>query len=629
MLTAGSPHKKERVEKELNISSCFWSEANPKGGYAYEHVVSSQTDAQDKRGMRIIGCIMVIAFSGVSIGHAQNGKIRSGLWHVHGWPEGIEMDWETIAIADSVQHVTKLLFQHLHSGGYYLASLDSMRIEAASTHLYIDPKPPLSLQDLSIEGNQVVSEEALRARMDLRPGKTWNADLLEADIQRLLLYYNRLGFPLAQISISSLEFTDEAVVRLALGLSITEGPKLQLAAIEIINADRVRPSYVRRVTGLRLGEQLVDYNPAGIQRKLLETSFFEAIDPPVLVPRDSNEVAIRITVKETPPGSFDLVLGLLPSGDGGVNLVGNGHLSLHNLFGHGRTMALKLDRLPGQVSSVEAHIRDPYVAGTPFSGEVRFEGYQQGSTYNQQRYGAEVGFRLPSGIEALTNLSSEQTRPGQDGLALVGTPPRQQIPRSSTVFYGIGFRYVRLDDALNPRKGWFLETRFERGRKERSNFLRTAEGDTTTERSAFRQERLTASTRVFVPTWKRQAWVLGGDAFALNSSVYDESDLFRFGGATSLRGYDEDRFIGRFVGRILTEYRYQVERQSFAYLFFDLGFVERPDLGNQAASRTTYPGFGLGIQFESGVGLINVSYALSSESGPTNGRIHVGLSFGL
>lgn len=579
--------------------------------------------------MRIIGCIVGLLFCGVSVAHAQSDVLRAGLWHVHGWPEGVDAGLQELQPTDSLQQVVTVLFDRLHAEGYYLATLDSVQQKGAEAHLYLEVKKPVVIREFRIEGNAAIPEEEIRARMDTRLGRTWQESLVEADLQRILLYYNRMGYPLAEVRIAHVGLTAEATPGLAVHLRIIEGPQLQLAAIEIRNGDRVQPSYVRRVTGLRLGEPILDYDPVSIQRKLLETTFFEAVDPPVLVPRDSGGVALRLTVRESPPGSFDLVLGLLPDGDGGVNLVGNGHLSLHNLFGYGRTMALKLNRLPGQVSSVEAHIQDPFVAGTPFSGEVRFEGYQQGSTFSQQRYRAEVGFRLPSGIEALTNLSREQTRPGQDGLALIGVPPRQQIPRSSTLFYGIGFRYLRLDDALNSRKGWFIESRFERGRKERSNFLRTAEGDTTTERSAFRQERLTAAARVFIPTWKRQAWVLGGDASVLNSSVYDESDLFRFGGATSLRGYDEDRFIGRFVGRLVTEYRYQVERQSYAYLFFDLGFVERPELGSQAASRNTYPGYGLGIQFETGVGLINVSYALSSESGPTNGRVHVGLSFGL
>ena len=41
------------------------------------------------------------------------------------------------------------------------------------------------------------------------------------------------------------------------------------------------------------------------------------------------------------------------------------------------------------------------------------------------------------------------------------------------------------------------------------------------------------------------------------------------------------------------------------------------------------PGFGLGTQFSTAVGLVNASYALNPDDGPASGKIHVGLSFGL
>lgn len=577
--------------------------------------------------MRIIGCILGVMFWGATSVFAQTEDVEA--WQVYGWPDGVGAWGDHAVRGDSLSPVGTLLLDHLRKHGYYSATLDSTQIRGRVQHVYITPGLRVRIDQLIVRGMQEVSKEAVLQQMDLRPSEVWRPDVLEADINRLLRYYNRLGFPLAEITVASVRPNTSDEGGLAVELHVKEGPQVRLTALEIVNAERVQPEYVARVAGLSIGETLVSFDPSAIRQRLLETRFFETVEMPELVQRESTEVAVRIAVKEAAPGAFDLVLGLLPNSEGGVNFVGNGHLNLQNLFGGGRTMALKLNRLPGQVSSVDAHVYDPYVGGTPFSGEVQFAGYQQSSTFSQQRYRVEVGFRLPSGIEALANLSREQTRPGQDGLALVGTPPRQQIPRSSALFYGIGFRYQRLDDALNPRKGWHVESRFERGRKERSNFLRTAAGDTTTERSAFGQERLTFTGRAFIPTWSRQVWVWGGDASALNSSVYDESDLFRFGGATSLRGYDEDRFTGRFVGRLLTEYRVQLERQSYAYLFFDLGFVERPTLGNVAADRTVYPGYGLGMQFETGVGLINVSYALSSESGPTEGRVHVGLSFGL
>ena len=106
--------------------------------------------------------------------------------------------------------------------------------------------------------------------------------------------------------------------------------------------------------------------------------------------------------------------------------------------------------------------------------------------------------------------------------------------------------------------------------------------------------------------------------FVWNAAL-DDGDLFRLGGARSLRGYDEEQFSGDAVGRAFVELRHLIDEQSYAYLFADLGVVEKE----------TYPGFGIGVQFRTEVGILNVSYAMNDREGWTQGRIHAGISLGL
>lgn len=290
-------------------------------------------------------------------------------------------------------------------------------------------------------------------------------------------------------------------------------------------------------------------------------------------------------------------------------------------------MALQLNRLPGQVSSVDVHVADPYLLGWPLSAEGRFEGRQQDSTYNKQRYRAELGYRFVEGLHAFGTVTREVTRPGQGGIRLVGGA--QRVPQAEALFAGLGVRYRQVDRSINPRRGLYVETNFERGEKERVARTVTAEQDTVQETTQLSQERLEASGRAFIPVLLRQVFVLGGEASALLSDAFDQSDLFRFGGATSLRGYDEERFLGNFVARLLTEYRYQLDRTSYAFVFFDLGYVETPELVDQPATRGFHPGYGIGIQMGTNVGLINFSFASNTEDGPTSIRAHFGLSLGL
>ncbi len=227
----------------------------------------------------------------------------------------------------------------------------------------------------------------------------------------------------------------------------------------------------------------------------------------------------------------------------------------------------------------------------------------------------------------MLTLSRETTRPGFSGAQFAAG--RQRIARSSVLFAGAAIRYSRVDRPLNPRQGFDLETRYERGNKERTTLAVGEAGDTLRVLEFARQERLLMRGRLFVPIFARQVLALGNDLSALISDAFDESDLFRMGGATTLRGYEEDRFRGRFVNRAFAEFRYQFERASFAYAFFDLGIVDRPQTPEAPAEKGLYPGYGFGFQFESGVGLINTSFALGAGDSPADAKVHVGLSVGL
>ena len=545
-------------------------------------------------------------------------------------------------LADSVDAAARDVLAAVQREGYYYARLDSATIDTmqrpTAARLYLTSGPEVQVGVVQIVGAQALDSLALRRGMDTRPGRPLSPLSLEADLDHLLARYERAGFPLAQVYVEDVALSSTDPPTLRLRLRVEEGRALRLGRIEVEGdpagrgqAVRTRPSYLARLVGLRAGRPLVGYDTDEIRRRLEETGFFRAVAPPTLLVDEAGEAVLRFRLDEEPPGTFDLLLGLLPPARPGesISFIGSGHLVLRNLFGSGREVALELNRLPGQVSRLEARAADPYVLGLPFHVEAAFEGLQQDSTFGKQQYRLEAGYRFGGGLGVFTTLSREVTRPGQNGARLPPQQQRQRIAYADAWFAGFGVRFSRLDRAVNPRRGLFFETNLEQGRKERSARVAALGSDTTFQRALLRQERLSARLRVYLPTLPRQALVVGGDAALLRSSEYDESDLFRFGGASSLRGYDEDRFLGRFVSRSLVEYRYSLDRLSYAYGFIDVGYVETPEGVGLAAQRGFHPGYGFGIQFSTEIGLVNASYAVSPEGGLTAGRVHVGLSFGL
>ena len=547
---------------------------------------------------------------------------EAAVWDAPLWP------------ADSLRPAARQGVRQLQEEGFYFARADSATVDTSAApstvHLYVSRGPEVRLGRLRLQGAEALDEAALRALMDTRPGDVLDPSRLEADLQAILARYEAAGFPLAQVRVEEAALRSGSAPLLDLTLAIDEGGALRLQAIEVAGADRTSVDFVARVTGLRRGAPLTDYDPQALRERLEATALFERVAAPELLVGEGGAATLRIPVEEASPGAFDLVLGYLPPAQGQPGrVVGNGQVALRNLFGAGRAFSLRLDRRAGQTNRAEVFAADPYFLGLPLGVEAGFEGLQQDSTYGKQVYRLGLGYRFAKGLQVFGTLSREVTRPGQEG-ARLGGAARQRVPRADAFFYGVGLRLRRLDDRLNPRRGIWLEADFAQGRKARAARFVTAAQDTTTRREALRQERLEAAGRAFVPTFARQVVAFGAEAAVLLSEAYDPSDLFRLGGAASLRGYDEDRFRGRAVGRALAEYRYQLDRHSFAYLFFDLGYVQAPAFAEgKDPVRGFYPGYGLGLQFDTRLGLANVSYALGEENGLADGRVHLGLSVGL
>lgn len=516
----------------------------------------------------------------------------------------------------------------LRGRGYLYAKIDSL-VREGTTSVYATQGPLVVVDEIDLVESRPGVAGDLSALIRVREGDPFVVSAVERDLLTLLAELSRAGYPFAEGRIAELSTAPGNPGRIRIVISVDAREAVLLDHIELPGAIRTRPGFVGRLAGVRPGRPLVDFDPGEIRSLLEGTRYFDEVGEPELQRLGDDRVAMIIPVRESAPGNFDLVMGYTPETStvrrGG--LVGNGHLELRNLFGGGRAFDIRLNRLPGRVSTVDVGVSDPMILGLPVGAEMSFHGVQQDSTYDQQKYGLNVTYGLTRSLAAVAGVSREVTGPGQAGLSI--RAGEQRIPRSTATFLGAGVQFESLDWPVNPRSGLLLETMFERGSKNRTARRVDAEGDTLTERTRVRQERLRLEARYFVPVFRRQVVAVGLDARLLLSDEYDESDLLRFGGATSLRGYNEEQFLGRLAARLLVEVRHQLDRHAYAFVFTDLGYLEVPDTRDLSKRRDVLPGFGFGLQFRTPVGLINTTYAFNDSDSPLDGRVHVGLSFSL
>lgn len=531
--------------------------------------------------------------------------------------------------ADSVAVAARTSREELMARGYWYAQVDSVVSndlrEGVRLAVFLSAGEPVRIESISTAGFSAIDSLAIRSRFTSRRGDVLSRMSVEEDLALIAGRYNARGYGLAEVRSELTMAGDSMLVNLK--YIVKEGSPILLADIELAPEIRSGKRLISRYAGHAIGRTLEGFDAEVLRADLVRSGLYSEVGTPELRMRSDGEAVLSVPLIEASPGSFDLVIGYLPGVSGGRgSVVGNGRLKLVNLFGGGRSFSVKLNRLPGQTSTVDVAIADPFIAGLPIGLSLAFDGEQRDSTYGKQRYAAGLSYQVLDDLSLSANVLKETTRPGQAGVNFLNG--QQRIARADAVLAGVGVTYSLVDNTINPRRGFSFASNFERGAKQ-STQRSIIDADTTTTRRSFRQERLQVAARGYVPLTLRQVVAIGADASLLRTDQYDQSDLLRIGGAASLRGYNEEQFSGRFVGRWLFEYRYLLERNSFAYLFADIGVVERPDTDEDPATTTVYPGYGIGLQFETGIGVVNATYALNRDDGPTNGKIHVGLSFAL
>lgn len=503
--------------------------------------------------------------------------------------------------------------------GFPFAHVDSMfhRWTTDSTTLitvlHLRPGPLLRTGEVSFTGNEAFSNEALLGEIALSPATVFDEAIAEADLRRIVAVYEQAGYPFAAARIGDImiqERDGEAVAHVT--FSIEEGMLFYIDEIIVEGNTLTRDHVIVRETRIAEHER---YNPDhidDIRRRLERLRFFDRVEEPRLYVRDSIG-GILLRVEEGNTNQFDGIVGYQPprgtEEDGSFTGLVNMHF--RNLFGTGRQLNARWERATTDISELELHYHEPWVAGLPVSLSAGLVQRQQDSAYVRRNVTGSVSFLWSSDVQLTGRIEQTQVIPAIDadipGLA-----------HSRTLSGEIELYIDTRDNVYNPRSGITLRNSYSGGNKR----IRSTDGDIT----AFIQ-RLELDAGYFQEVLPRAILALGLHGRELRGGELDLSDLYRLGGANTLRGYREEQFNGTRLGWTSLEFRYSLGRRTFAFAFLDFGYIEQsPDpTRNRPAFNALRNGYGIGSRLETALGIISVSYALGEGDGVADGKIHFGL----
>jgi hemolysin activation/secretion protein len=187
--------------------------------------------------------------------------------------------------------------------------------------------------------------------------------------------------------------------------------------------------------------------------------------------------------------------------------------------------------------------------------------------------------------------------------------------------------FEKLDYKLNPSNGFIFKIDYGTGFKQifRNPGLDSLDYNSIT--TWLPKQEFHLETWWFTRTFKRQVLVLGNRSFKLQQSEYFRNDLAQIGGARLLRGFNENQFFTNAYTVFSFEYRYLLDKNSHVLLFYDLSQIVLTEQGRRSVQ--TPKGVGVGINFETRAGILNLTFA-SGQIGQeafnfARPRVHLGI----
>ena len=497
---------------------------------------------------------------------------------------------------------------------------------------------------LTLTGNQRFSENEIRDELNLKQGKLFTEAALAGGIERIQTLYSEHGYPKIEIETKDIQLSSETST-VDFQLHIREGSQIRIGEVKVSGLQKTKTEVVLREIPVKPNQRFDQRDIDTSYRRLRNLGYFYQINPNVLEAGTTlDRINFHAHVTEAKTGRLSGVIGYAPPDsevDAAPQLTGVFEASETNLLGTGRQFDLYWKS--GLLRVLRLSYAEPWIFGKPLTIGVAYGQIKQRSLGRDQLAGfpsddsETVSEERSSSVSATTNfgrvfegtmtLGYKQIKVPNAGLPLtLVTPFEGQSPTATSstdlqaysgTKYSVTFRLTRdtRDYFLNPMRGRRDSIAFE------------------VSRSDFRLRKAWLSVQQYYPTWRKQTIAIelhGAAAWGFETQLASDSDivippteLFYLGGATTLRGYDEDWFSGPRRVYANIEYRYLVGPDSQIFVFTDLGAVTL--LETPSAFDRLRVGYGFGARLESKGGILRLNYGLAAGDSLFRGKIHVSL----
>lgn len=512
----------------------------------------------------------------------------------------------------AVQYIRSLRGKAL-SKGYLAASVDGLKFKDNSCEVDFFLGKKFGNLHLEVDQNDL---DYFKNEARLREKIVTNQPFRAIELGRFMeSIHNSLlnnGYPFAKLSLVDVRMENEN----ACGKLIVErNQRLKWKKINVKGDTAVSESYIANLLLIKPGDWYDESQLQFIAQRIAQVPFLSEIKPNEILYTPEG-VELFVYLKSRPMSSINGFVGLQP--DPILNryfLTGELSLKLLNTLKRGELFDFRWQNVQAQTQQLNLRFNYPFILKSPFGIDGQFNLYKRDSTFLQLDGKGAIQYFMKGGnfVSFYYERNSSTLLSGA-----ANNTSFSELASVSSNNYGVGLTKRSIDYLPNPSRGFSIEMSTSAGQRQ------TQKTDTSivAKTLVFKGE---SKIEYYLPLAKRHVIRFANQTNFLSTPDIVQNELYRFGGLTTQRGFNEQEIFASTFTTFSLEYRFLLDRNSRAFLFYDHSFYER----NSVGYFNDYPfGFGAGFSFGTAIGIFSIQYALGSQQNNPilfkDGKIHFG-----
>jgi len=511
------------------------------------------------------------------------------------------------------------------SKGFPAVSVDSVKYDSthANVNLYLGEQYKwIEINTDSVDNNLL---EATGWNEKQFKNKTIDFTRLQRQEENILNYYENNGYPFAQISLNNVEIIDNKIKG---NLIVDKGPLYHIDSIRLYGKVKIKNLFLQHYLGVSNGMIYNNKKLQDVSKRLQQLPYLQEQQPWNVTMLGSGSV-LNLYLQPKRSSEINVLVGFLPGNTttGKSQVTGDVHLNLKNSLGQGENILVNWQQLQPQSPKLNLEYNHPYIFNSLFGIDFSFNLLKRDSSYLQLNgilgieyilsatqsgkifYQAERSYLLGGGVDTNSILLTKTLPPNID----VGSRN-----------FGVSYNFNNTNYNLNPRRGNDFEITATAGIKKitkNNNIINLKDPASpafdfnslydTIKLKSYRL-RVIAVASHYIPIAKRSTLKTAAHMGWYQSPQIFRNELFQIGGYQLLRGFDEESIYANQYAVFTAEYRYLIGINSYFFIFSDAGLTQTRF--NGADYSNTFISGGLGLQFETKFGLLNLSYALGKRN---------------